>query len=116
MTEEDFAWAKKVTDEYRSIRKYFSADFYNHGSRVFDNTAWSIWQYHDPETQSGIVMAFRREKSPFDNVQIRLQGLVESKTVVYQNLDSGLLTEGNTTLEIDLPQKRSSTIFMYKLK
>ena len=115
MNEADFAWAKSITDEYRKIRKYFSMDFYNHGSSVFDDTTWAIWQYHDQETQSGIVMAFRREKSPFDHVKIKLKGLKENKTVVYHNLDSGLTTEGTDTLAIELPQKRSCTIIEYKL-
>ena len=70
MDEKDFAWAKRITDEYRSIRRYFSMDFYNHGSDCFDETSWTIWQYHDEESQSGIVMAFRRQKSPFEQVNV----------------------------------------------
>lgn len=116
MDEEDFEWAKKITDEYRNIRKYMSMDFYNHGSSTFDNTAWAIWQYHNSETQSGIVMAFRRSESPFELVNIKLKGINENKTYIYQNLDSGLLTEGSYTLTITLPKKRSSTIIEYKLK
>ena len=75
MSEDDFKWAKQITDEYRSIRRYFSEDFYNHGSKLFDDTSWAIWQYHDDKDQSGIVMAFRRENSPFENVKIALKGL-----------------------------------------
>ncbi len=116
MNEEDFKWAKQITDEYRKIRKYFSMEFYNHGSCSFDNTAWTIWQYHDSEAQSGIVMAFRRCESPFEQVNIKLKGLDETKTYNYQNLDSGLLTEGTQILTINLPQKRSSVIFEYELK
>lgn len=116
MSEEDFKWTKKITDEYRKIRKYFSMDFYNHGSSAFDDTSWAIWQYHDAKTQSGIVMAFRRCNSPFSQVSIKLKGLDENKVYVYQNLDSNFLTEGTQTLTVDLPQKRSSAIFEYKLK
>lgn len=116
MNEEDFKWAKNITDEYRRIRKYFDKDFYNHGSSSFDDTAWTIWQYHDSETQSGIVMAFRRCESPFEQVSINLIGLDENKTYIYQNLDSGLLTEGADELWINLLQKRSCTIIEYKLK
>ncbi len=116
MNEDDFKWAKEVTDEYRKIRKYFSMDFYNHGSSTFDETAWAIWQYHDPDTQSGIVMAFRRCESPFEHINIKLKGIDENKTYIYQNLDSGLLIEGSDTLSVTLPQKRSCTIIEYKLK
>ncbi len=115
MNEEDFAWAKKITDEYRHIRKYMSMDFYNHGSVCFDDTAWAIWQYHDADTESGIVMAFRRCNSPFETVKIKLKGLSEGKSYVFTNLDSKALFASTGNLEIILPQKRSCTIFEYKV-
>ncbi len=116
MTEEDFLWAKKVTDEYRRIRKYMSMDFHSHGSDVFDESSWAIWQYHDEESQSGIIMAFRRCNSPFDRVTVKLKGTKDNVTYSYENFDSSNVTEGNNELEIILPEKRSSTIIEYKAK
>jgi len=115
MSKEDFKWAKDVTDEYRRIRKYLSLDFYNHGSRVFDDTAWAIWQYDDPETQSGIVMAFRRSNSPFAQVDIVLKGQYSGKTLVCTDLNSNASFESDNVLHIHLPEKRSSVILEYKL-
>jgi len=114
MDDADFIWAKKITDEYRKIRKYFSCDFYNHGSAVFDDTSWAIWQYHDADSGSGIVMAFRRSESPFDTVKIKLKGLSEGKDCTFTDLDTktSFIVAGD--LEIALPQKRSCTIFEYK--
>lgn len=116
MTEEDFKWAKKITDEYRYIRKYLSMDFYNHGSSAFDDTTWAIWQYHDPETQSGIVMAFRRCNSPFDNVKIELKGILKGQNYIFINIDDGTSFIASGNPQIVLPQKRSSVILEYKLK
>lgn len=116
MNEEDFKWAKKITDEYRRIRKYFSKDFYNHGSSVFDDTAWTIWQYNDPETQSGIIMAFRRCESPFEQVTIELKGVDKNETYIYKNIDSEISTESTNFLTIALPKKRSSLIVEYRQK
>lgn len=115
MNEGDFLWLKKITDEYRNIRKYFSMDFYNHGSSDFDDTSWAIWQYHDPDTQRGIVMAFRRSNSPFEQVNITLKGLKENKVYCYTNLNNGLSSEHMDRLTIELPEKRSSVIFEYTL-
>lgn len=115
MSEEDFVWAKKITEEYRSIRKYFSMDFYNHGSKIFDDTAWTVWQYHDPDTDSGIIMAFRRENSPFDTVKIELRGLSEGERV-FTSLNDGEVSEGNSTITVTLPEKRSSAIIEYRKK
>ena len=116
MDEEDFKWAKKITDEYRSIRQYFSADFYNHGSSCFDPAAWTIWQYHDTETQSGIVMAFRRSESPFENVKICIKGLISEKLYTFTNLNDNSEYDGNSTLTLTLSEKRSSVILKYRLK
>jgi alpha-galactosidase len=116
MNEEDFKWAKQITDEYRKIRKYFSMDFYNHGSNKFDSTAWTIWQYHDNEAQSGIVMAFRRKNSPFDNVEIQLKSTVENQEYLFNDLNTGNTFIGSNAIKIHLPQKQSSVIMEYKLK
>lgn len=115
MDEADFEWAKKIVDEYRRIRKYFHCNFYNHGSEVYDKTSWAIWQYHDDETDSGIVMAFRRCDSPFDCVKIDLRGLSGGE-YTFTGLDSGdsFVTFGE--LEISLPEKRSCTVFEYSKK
>ena len=114
MTEEDFAWTKKITDEYASIRRYLSRDFYNHASDSFDATSWSVFQYHDPDSDSGIVMAFRRSSSPFESLKIKLRGICENSTYTVKNLDTAAELSITDTLEITLPEKRSSVILEYK--
>jgi len=116
MSERDFVWTKQITDEYLRVRKYFSMDFYNHGSNTFDETAWTIWQYHDNETQSGIVIAFRRENSPFASVSINLKATIEDKEYIFENLDTKSTSFGNNKLNITLENKRSSVIIEYKIK
>jgi len=116
MDENDLKWAKSITEEYLRIRKYFSADFYDHGSSAFDPFSWAIWQYHDPETQSGIVMAFRRSESPFETVSIDLKGLIDGEIYSYYNFDSGLSFESGSSLTVALPEKRSSAIIEYRSK
>jgi hypothetical protein len=114
MTEDDFAWAKKITDEYRSIRKYFTMDFYNHGSCDLDPTSWTVWQYHDEETQSGIVMAFRKSESPFERVKVDLKGLTNNGRFIYTSLDNNTVTRASDSIEITLQKKRSSVILKYQ--
>lgn len=115
MNDDDFKWAKKTANEYRHIRKYMSMDFYNHGSSLFDTTSWAIWQYHDEKTQSGIIMAFRRSNSPFDNVTIKLKGIEKGKSYKVKNLDDDTTNIINDNLEISLSEKRSSVIFEYEI-
>lgn len=114
MSEEDFAWARERVEEYREIRRYFNCDFYDSGSVGIDDTAWAIRQYHDPATDSGIVMAFRREKSPFDTVNIPLRGLKDGKTYRVTSFDGVQPFTVNGSMTVRLPEKRSSVIFKYE--
>ena len=113
MDEKDLLFVKKCVDEYRSIRAYFSMDFYNHGSDVPDESAWAIWQYHDPDCDCGIVMAFRRSRSPFSEASISLRGKVCEGSYRVTNCDTGETFLSDGTLKILLPEKRSSVILKY---
>lgn len=113
MTKEDFLWAKGVSDEYLKIRHYFTMDFYNHGSRVFDDTSWAIWQYHDYESGKGIVMVFRRKNSAMSCADIELKGLSDGAEFKFVSFDSASFEVNGINLKIYLPQKRSSTIIEY---
>ena len=115
MSEEDFEWAANICREYKAIRKYFSKNFYNHASYVFDETAWCIWQYHDTDSDSGIVMAFRRAQSPFDSATVKLKGAKENVKYNFTNFDTNCVYNGNNIIKIELPEKRSCTIIEYKL-
>ena len=113
MSEEDFAWARKTVNEYKRIRRYFSRDFYNHGSSVFDPASWTIWQFYDPETEKGILMLFRREQSPCPSVEISLKGIGENAKLQFENLDTAEKWSGTKDLTVSLKDKRSSVIIEY---
>ena len=112
----DWAAAKKSHDEYLKIRRFFSRDFYNHGSVTLDAGAWAIWQYHDPEANEGVVLAFRRAGSSCDRASVALKGLPKGCRVETENLDSGLKGECDGTLAVELPERRSSTVVVYCLR
>ena len=114
MDEEDFAWAKQTAEEYLAIRRYFSCNFYNHGTATFDQTAWAIWQYHDEESGKGIVMAFRREQSPFSQATVTLKGVKEGATLSISDRDTGATFQSGSTVTITLPQKRSCLVWEYE--
>jgi alpha-galactosidase len=112
----DWAAAKKCCDEYRRIRRFFPCDFYNHGSAGMDPTAWAIWQYHDPETDEGVVLAFRRSQSPSDRAVVALRGIPAGATIKTENLDTGEKTAvAADALALHLPERRSSTVLLYRI-
>ena len=116
LDENDFICTKKLTEEYFKIRKYFHLDYYNHGSSEFDDTSWAIWQFNDKDNQSGIIMAFRRTNSPFDNVTLNLKGILKDKVYTAYNFDTSETFDFTNNLKIILENKRSSVIIEYKLK
>ena len=115
MEEADFAAVKKCVDEYREIREYFTCDFYNHASSVYDDSAWTIFEYCDSDKKEGIIMAFRRCGSPHACATISLCTAAEGKKIAYTNLDTGKEEKGSRELKISLPERRSSVIYKYKV-
>lgn len=111
----DWAAARKCCDEYRRIRRYFSRDFYNHGSVGLDSTAWAVWQYHDPEAGEGVVLAFRRADSLSDRVKVALKGLPIGAKVEVENSDTGEKSVACGELEILLPERHSSAVLLYRV-
>ena len=111
LTADDFAAWRKAADEYRKVRRFFSRNFYNHGSRTADLSAWAVWQYLDPATGEGCVLAFRRPESPNDRVAVDLKGV--SGALDFIDLDTGRKVRGTSRLEIVLGERRSSAFWTY---
>ena len=116
MSEEDFGVVRKAIDDYRRIRHYLSLDFHNHGSAVFDMTSWAVWQYHDPASGKGVIIAFRRPQSPFDTMDITLKGNVAPELAVTNLDDSAETVIHGGRMTIRLPKQGSSVIWEYAPK
>jgi len=112
LDEQELDFAAEVVEEYRSIRSYFAEDFYNLASNVYDLTSWTVWQYHNPKTDSGIVLAFRREASPFETISVSLKGV--EGTYNFVNRDTMETFASSYTLSLHLPEKRSCVLLEYK--
>lgn len=109
----DFTTLRTALAQYRRVRDYLTADFYNHGSATADPSSWAIWQYHDPGKKAGCVIAFRRGGSPFDRVTVALKGRLGTARI--ENLDTGTVdTIEDGHFEIVLPNPRSSGVFVYR--
>ena len=117
MTEAEYSTLRKACADYLRIRRYFSQDFYNHGSRNLDLSSWAVWQYDDPERHEGIVLAFRRPESPCDRVHVPLKGLPVGTSVEIECLDAETQASADRdVLEVVLPERRSSAVIHYRTK
>jgi alpha-galactosidase len=51
--------------EIKRLRKYYFGDFYNVSAVTASPHDWCVNQYHLPKAGAGIIIAFRRHKSPY---------------------------------------------------
>jgi len=66
---------KQGIAEGKRIRKYFYGDFYPLVESGADPRGWCVMQYHRPEENDGMVMAFRRHESPYTTCECLLRGI-----------------------------------------
>lgn len=111
ISDDEIKWLADIIEEYKSIRKYFVCHFHSFGSDKYDKSSWVIWQYHDSKNDEGIVMAFRREKSPNDSARITLKEL--SGNYKFYNVDTKETFENGADFTIKLPNQYSCVLFKY---
>jgi alpha-galactosidase len=112
--------AKALTDTYRRVRPLLNGDWYAVTEGGGTNpTEWLASQYHRADLDEGMVLAFRRDKSPYVTIQARLRGLDPAG-----NYELTYTTTGRTAratgqelaarLDITLPQGPSSELIVYR--
>jgi alpha-galactosidase len=66
---------KQAIAEGKRIRKYWFGDFYPLSEVTLSPTDWCVMQYHRPAEQDGMVVAFRRDRSPYASYDCQLRGI-----------------------------------------
>ena len=64
---------KQGIAEGKRIRKYFYGNFYPLSEANTNPRDWCVLQYHLPDERDGIVMAFRRDQSPYGSYDCGLR-------------------------------------------
>jgi len=111
---------RKLMAEEGAMRKYFYGDFYPLVSFSLADDAWAAWQFDRPDLGEGMVLAFRRQHSPFRQLESPLRGLDADARYEWRSLDSGMTTQvsGRDLLEkgvcIEIADKPGSALFTYK--
>jgi alpha-galactosidase len=84
------------------------------------HTHWVATQYHRPDLDEGMVLAFRRPDSPYSTVEVSLRGIdpaamyeVSRDAVGAENMQGSRLIDD---FQIVLPEKRSSELIVYRKK
>ena len=66
---------RQAIDEGKRIRPYWFGDFYPLSEPTLDPSAWCVTQYHRPAESDGIVVCFRRERSPYASFDCELRNI-----------------------------------------
>jgi alpha-galactosidase len=112
---------KQGIAEGKRIRKYFYGNFYPLSEVNANPRDWCIMQYHLPDEQDGIVMAFRRDKSPYGSYNCHLREIDPTATyqvAMYHTYDpeTPLTMKGSDLekLNIEIDASPGSVIVEYK--
>ena len=62
-------------EEAKRLRPYYFGDFYTLSRPTASPADWCVLQYHRPEEQDGMVLAFRRHRSPYVEFACKLRGI-----------------------------------------
>ena len=101
----DVAEAARCVGQFKEIRHYLRGDYHELFPLPEGKDAWDGWQFHDPETERGLLMLFRLPDSEQTTQTIRLHGLSEDAEVRFNvRLGSVELTHrGGGETEVTLP-------------
>ncbi len=68
-------WLRAALEEELAVQPFFLGDFHPLLSYSLADDAWVAWQFDRPDLGAGVVIAFRRQRSPFPAMIGRLRGL-----------------------------------------
>ncbi|MBQ7687962.1 MAG: alpha-galactosidase [Clostridia bacterium] len=111
---------KRRAQEYLRVRPWLSEDVYPLTSPGTEADTWNARQLHRPSDSSGVILCFRREKSPFSEAVFPLRALERGKTYLLTDADTNETVRitgdelSDTGICISLPEKRSAKLLFYK--
>ncbi len=113
---------RRQIQQFRSIQKYFTGDYYPLTLYSLNEDAWMAWQFNRPDLNEGLIQVFRRPASICETGKVRLFGLDAHATYTIANQDaaSTIHYSGQTLMEQGLPleieQQPGSLLLVYKKK
>jgi len=113
---------KQGITEGKRIRKYFVGNFYTLSEVNTSRRDWCVLQYHRPGEQDGMVLAFRRDQSPYSSYQAELRAIdasVQYEVTAYHtyNPDKPVVMTGAELqqLRLDIDECPGSVLIEYKI-
>ncbi len=110
---------RELVRRYKQVRHLLVGAWYplTHCSR--DTHHWLACQYHRPDLNEGIILAFRRDDSPYQALDVTLQGLGRESVYEVSSDRTGVKerytgAELTTCYTITLGERHSSDLIVYR--
>jgi alpha-galactosidase len=121
-TQYPYDWQRKILEEYIQVRPLMEGNYYLHTTVSESSYDWLIMQYYRPDLHKGVILSFRRPKSPYKLCQIMLKDIDPNQQYEISNPDTQLQSTisgkilQEKGLDIQLDQPRSSSVTFYRIK
>jgi alpha-galactosidase len=105
--------------EFKSLRPYFTTDFYPLTEYSTSDEAWAAFQWNRPEERDGIVLAFRRHQAAQSTIAVALRELDPEGDyeVTFEDYGITLLKTGRqlgSDFSIKIPEAPGSLLIRYR--
>ena len=116
----DYATIRRLIDAWRKISPHYYGDYYPLTPYSLDETAWIGWQFHSPDKNAGMIQMFRRPKSIYTAVRVKLRGLDPEANYKLTELNSNQSQTGSGReltekgLVITMDDCPDAAVFLYE--
>jgi len=117
-----YGWLRERLAEYHRAKVFFSGDFYPLTDQSQSAKDWTVYQFNRPDLNEAMLMAFRREDSPFAAAGLGLKNLDPAETYTIEDVDgqttfsasgAALMSEG---LAVEIGKKRDCRLYFLSRK
>lgn len=114
------SWGRKMIEEAVRLREFFHGDFYPLTSHSLSDDVWLAYQLDRPDLKQGVILVYRRGKSPYRTATLKLHALTPKTCYVLTFLDTGkrrkmsgkdLMEKG---LELTVKNAPDTAVIVYK--
>jgi len=118
----DATLAQRLIDEYHSVRHLLIDAWYPLTAQTIDQTLWLASQYHRKDLAEGMILAYRRQDSPYNSLSINLRQIDPDAMyqLKYYSFPDNKPTrvKGSQLMKdfvVEIPRKQASEIMTYKM-
>ncbi|MCL2518318.1 MAG: alpha-galactosidase [Oscillospiraceae bacterium] len=116
----DFDMVRFGVNEWNSVKEFLLKDFYvlTEWKPENDRTGWTSFMFYDPETDKGVLFAFRMEDCGIPSFTAKLSMLDEGKDYELRDADKGIIgyIKGGNEITVNHENPRSASLIFIRRK